>query len=155
MTSSLNPAFHDALTGLFNGMAFHVIGDHVLKVAAREKKEIALFYADIKGLGAINQDKGWAEGERALEDVAGLLRASFRESDLLARLGEDEFAVLGVSPQSVLDLLVGRLRENLDFHNQNNDRAYKIQLTIGAVVRPPESLKNCQELLNLARQTAA
>jgi two-component system, cell cycle response regulator len=82
----------DELTGLYNRQGFLALGEQLLRFADLAKRTLTLVYADVDGLEKINQAFGREEGDAALRDIAEALRATFRESDLIARVGGDEFA---------------------------------------------------------------
>jgi len=84
----------DELTGLYNRQGFLALGEQFLRFADKAKCKLALLYADVDGLERINQAFGRAEGDAALQSVAGALRETFQESDLIARVGGDEFAAM-------------------------------------------------------------
>lgn len=90
----------DSLTGLYNhGVFLQKLADHVQ--AARETgKELSLIVLDMDGFKQINDTAGHWEGNRVLRALADALRASCRETDVIARCGGDEFAVLlpGIGP---------------------------------------------------------
>jgi diguanylate cyclase (GGDEF)-like protein len=84
----------DALTGLSNRRGFAVRAEDDLRRARRSGAPLVLGVADVGGLSAINAAHGRLEGDRAIREAAGVLRRTFRESDVLARVGGDEFADL-------------------------------------------------------------
>jgi diguanylate cyclase (GGDEF)-like protein len=107
-------SFTDPLTGLHNRRGFHMLADAHLQLARRNGRTATLLYADVDGLKVINDVYGHAEGDRALVRVARALRGTLRRSDLVARIGGDEFVALlldggavGVGPtlQRVRDAL--------------------------------------------------
>ena len=63
-----------------------------------------LFYGDLDKLKLINDNLGHEEGDRAICDVSDILRDIFRGSDIIARIGGDEFAVLMVNADDTFDL---------------------------------------------------
>ena len=87
-------AHHDALTGLYNRTAFHEEFDILVAAAARRQNGLAVFYIDLDGFKAINDTYGHALGDRLLSAVALRLRAAVRETDIVARMGGDEFAII-------------------------------------------------------------
>jgi diguanylate cyclase (GGDEF)-like protein len=87
-------ADHDPLTGLLNRRGFERSLTQVLAACRRYRSEAALIYLDLDGFKALNDRAGHAAGDAALKAVADVLLAGVRESDLAARIGGDEFAVV-------------------------------------------------------------
>jgi diguanylate cyclase (GGDEF)-like protein len=87
-------ALRDPLTGLYNRRYFlSALQDRIAHVA-RYGARIAILYVDVDGLKAINDRLGHGAGDAALGAIADCLRAAIRESDIIARIGGDEFALL-------------------------------------------------------------
>ncbi|WP_318356873.1 sensor domain-containing diguanylate cyclase [Enterobacter sp.] len=84
----------DELTGLFNRRGFHNLGKFAITAARRRAEPLTLAWLDLDRFKQINDTWGHEEGDHALRALADLLRATFREADLLVRYGGDEFAVL-------------------------------------------------------------
>lgn len=87
-------ALRDDLTGLANRRAFVTVGQQLLRIAERAGETALLAYIDLDNMKAINDRYGHAAGDLALMEMAGLLRRTFRESDVISRLGGDEFCIL-------------------------------------------------------------
>ncbi len=87
-------ASHDVLTGLINRPEFERRLDAAVSSARRFGRPHVLCYIDLDHFGRINETFGHAVGDAVLRQVAGLLRARFRERDTVARLGGDEFGLL-------------------------------------------------------------
>jgi two-component system cell cycle response regulator len=97
LTSSLRAAaFTDELTGLYNRRGYVTRAATLLKVA--EPKTIWQIFFDVDELKIINDTYGHWAGDRALMEVASVLRQAFRSTDIVARVGGDEFAVLATAP---------------------------------------------------------
>jgi diguanylate cyclase (GGDEF)-like protein len=86
-------AERDALTGVFNRRGFERELRRMMALARRHKTEIALLYIDLDGFKAVNDTLGHAAGDEALRRVAQILLENVRESDVVGRLGGDEFGV--------------------------------------------------------------
>lgn len=91
------PSWRDNLTGLYNRHGFLAMGEQLLRLADNSKCTLALVYADVDGLEKINKAYGREEGDAALRAVAEALRKTSSESDLVARVGGDEFALMCIS----------------------------------------------------------
>jgi len=86
-------AIHDQLTGLYNRRGFFTVAEHMAREAERTGARLHLVFIDCDGLKTLNDTLGHEEGDRALVNAATLLRDTFRESDVIARMGGDEFVV--------------------------------------------------------------
>jgi two-component system cell cycle response regulator len=113
LTSSLRAAaFTDELTGLYNRRGYVTRAATLLKVA--EPKTIWQIFFDVDELKIINDTYGHWAGDRALMEVASVLRQAFRSTDIVARVGGDEFAVLATAPADAApDSWAARWREPL------------------------------------------
>jgi diguanylate cyclase (GGDEF)-like protein len=99
----------------------------------------------------INDDLGHGAGDSALKDTAGVLRETFRDSDIIARIGGDEFAVMAVeSAEVTAKAFVSRLLENLGTHNSTGRRPYDLSLSMGIAHYNPDNPCPIQELLEMA-----
>ena len=147
----------DSLTGLYNRRAFLTLARQQLKLADREGKRIHLLFADFDGLKQINDAFGHPEGDRALIEVADVLRKTFRESDIVARIGGDEFLVMAMETEKpevesgdIEEILTNRLQETLDFRNAEAGRCYKRSLSIGIVPCDPNDSRSLKQLIHQA-----
>ena len=84
----------DTLTGLLNGRSFYEQAGSVLRLCHRQKRPLTVAYIDLDNFKTANDTYGHAFGDEVLRKVAVLLRKSFRTSDIIARMGGDEFAVV-------------------------------------------------------------
>ncbi|UCC56688.1 MAG: EAL domain-containing protein [Gammaproteobacteria bacterium] len=87
-------AAHDQLTGLINRAEFEIRLEYALESARSENAHHALFFLDLDQFKLVNDTCSHAAGDALLRDIAGLLKASLRDSDIIARVGGDEFGVL-------------------------------------------------------------
>lgn len=133
-------AVTDELTGLHNRRGFTAIAEQQLKLARRSRAPLHLGFIDMDGMKAINDQFGHAVGDEALKDTADLLRASFRDSDLLARVGGDEFLVLAVgADDKTMERVQERLFAAVIKHNLEAQRPYALSLSLGMVACDVES----------------
>jgi diguanylate cyclase (GGDEF)-like protein len=146
-------SLHDELTGLHNRRGFMTLADHVLKTANRLKKVTALIYMDVDNLKKINDTGGHKMGDRALVEVAFILRKSFRENDVIGRLGGDEFAILAMEATAMnVDALSARLQERLDLFNTRSsaEAGFQLAVSAGVCTREPDQAVAVEEMLSRA-----
>ncbi len=138
----------DYLTGLYNRRGFLILAEQPRNLAKRLNKKLLLLFVDIDGLKRINDTRGHRQGDRALIEIADLLRGTFRQSDLIARVGGDEFVVLGiVVPEENAEKITARLQANLDARNARGDLGYALTISRGLACSNPENPCSIDELL--------
>jgi len=140
----------DELTGLHNRRGFFALAEQQLNIANRMKKEMLLIFADLDQLKWINDTLGHHEGDLALIEAAGILKETFRKSDIIARIGGDEFVITTEAVEASVNVLITRLLENLDSYNAKGDRRYKLSLSTGITRYEPENPCSIDELLRRA-----
>jgi len=123
----------DDLTDLKNRRGFYELARQSLLLARREQHTMGLFFFDLNGLKQINDRFGHGAGDQALRDTATVLRQTFRESDVLARIGGDEFVALAYLSGDTNALSV-RLREHLVEFNATQPRPYRLDVSIGTTL---------------------
>ena len=142
----------DDLTGLYNRRGFITLAEQHLRIAERTKKmELLLLFADLDKMKSINDNLGHRKGDKALIEVASILKEVFRESDIIARVGGDEFAVLGIG--ATMNDWVGieiRLQHQIDLHNAIENRDYKISLSVGVAYSDLENNYSIDALMSRA-----
>jgi len=141
----------DELTGLFNRRGLTMSGEQVRKLARRLGQEVYLLFIDLDGLKWINDTLGHGEGDRALRDLGALLKFTFRDSDLIARVGGDEFVVLGTA-RSVESAwaMRDRLLSGLQHYNRRPDARYELSVSAGIVTCGPAENLSIDEMLSRA-----
>ncbi|OPY77951.1 MAG: putative diguanylate cyclase AdrA [Syntrophorhabdus sp. PtaU1.Bin058] len=141
----------DELTGLYNRRGFLTLTQQQLKIETRAKQDMLLFFTDLDNMKQINDTLGHKEGDRALIDVAGIFKETFRESDIIGRMGGDEFAVFAINTtDETQKILTTRLQNNLDTFNDRSMRPYKLFLSIGVAHYDPETPSSIDELITRA-----
>ena len=124
----------DELTLLSNRRGFEALVIPAMGLCRRLHAPAVMLYFDLDHFKHINESFGPAEGDRALCDFSALLRQNFRESDVVGRLGCDEFAVLATNMGSErLSIVLSRLRQGVDSHNRSAHRGYALQYSVGAL----------------------
>lgn len=141
----------DELTGLYNRRGFFTLAEQQLRLAKREKDKVYMLYADLDNLKGINDTFGHQEGDLALIESADVLRETFRESDIIARIGGDEFVVVPIgSTKEGADIATSRLFQNLAQHNEKKQRNYTLSFSIGLAYYDPTTPYSIDDLLSKA-----
>jgi diguanylate cyclase (GGDEF)-like protein len=96
----------------------------------------------------VNDTLGHQEGDKALIEIATILKEVFRESDIIGRIGGDEFAVLAIdATDETREVLIMRLHNTLDDYNRPGGRNYQLSLSIGVAHYDPEKPSSLDELM--------
>lgn len=139
----------DELTGLYNRRGFLALADQYLKIVNRMKNTISILYADLDELKTINDTLGHKEGDRAIIEAARILKETFRESDVAARIGGDEFVVMPAAISNAsLETVLERLQKNIALANAQAGRTYQISISYGVAFYDPDQPCTIGELLN-------
>ncbi|HOX23377.1 MAG TPA: GGDEF domain-containing protein [Elusimicrobiales bacterium] len=142
-------AITDELTGLYNRRGFFELARHQFNVSKRYGRPLALLFCDLDGLKQINDTHGHDAGDQAIKDTARALTQGLRASDVAARMGGDEFAVL--LPQSgepAAKIIAARVESALQEINRGRKPA--ISLSIGVRELDPAAMRGMDDLLALA-----
>lgn len=142
-------ALTDPLTGLYNRRGFTSLMGHQLEVALRNQSKLTVVYADMDNLKALNDAHGHAFGDKALMNVANFLKGALRRSDIVARIGGDEFAIALVDHQEGDPAAVRqRLLDLIRRHNTQERRfPAPIALSIGVIMADPKQGTDVERLL--------
>lgn len=126
----------DDLTGLYNRRGFFLHAERQLRVFHSRPSENSLWLmlGDLDGLKSINDKFGHPEGSAAIRKAAEILRQTFRDADIIARPGGDEFTVLiPNSADEVAETIPVRLQANFDAYNADSGKPYRIAMSVGLV----------------------
>jgi diguanylate cyclase (GGDEF)-like protein/PAS domain S-box-containing protein len=112
-------SLHDQLTGIHNRAFYEA---ELERLEGGREYPVTIITADLDGLKLINDTLGHDTGDRLLCRCAGILRESLRQSDLLARIGGDEFsAILRRTDHATGEAIMRRIREKINLINQDDD----------------------------------
>jgi diguanylate cyclase (GGDEF)-like protein len=141
----------DELTGLYNRRGFLHLAAQQLRLSRRTHKKLALIYLDMDNLKAINDSHGHQSGDQALIELGTMLKQTFRESDIVARIGGDEMVVLAINVEAGgVEAITKRLSRNIDRLSQDDGRKFSILVSWGMVNFDPENPITLDELLERA-----
>lgn len=118
----------DPVTGLSNREGFRLIADHLLPMCERTGAPASLVLVHFTNHGTILDSVGDDQADRAAVEMAQILMASFRESDIVARLSSDVFGVLlAGSGVGGIDIACERLHRRIGLHNEDPAAGYEIE----------------------------
>lgn len=143
-------AFHDPLTGLANRPLFAEHLDRAVRRRARNGSSLNVMFIDLDNFKAVNDLLGRAQGDELLRQVAGRLRDTVRDADVIARLGGDVFAVLfegpaeGTDPHAVAGRLLERFTDPFDLGPES------VVMTISVGVATTHEAETDEELVRNA-----
>jgi diguanylate cyclase (GGDEF)-like protein/PAS domain S-box-containing protein len=134
----------DALTGLYNRRGFLTLGAQFLKIGRRMGKGIFVLFVDVDALKQINDQRGHAEGDQTLIKASDILRKTFRQSDIVARIGGDEFAIVTIErlPGTIATLMARLKRNSVP---TNGDTA--VSLSVGVAHSKATDVSSIEDLI--------
>ena len=142
----------DDLTQLYNSRYLSQVLRRETKRASRSGRPLSLLFIDLDGFKSINDTHGHLYGSRALVEAAGLIRQSARETDVVARFGGDEFALILPDTGSEGAAAVGeRIRERVNGHGFLQGDGLNIHLTVSVgVATLPDVAASAEGLIQAA-----
>jgi len=144
-------ALSDELTGLRNRRGFLVLAEQALRMARRAQVRCALVFIDLDGLKRVNDTRGHAAGDAMITDAAGVLNHVFRESDVVGRVGGDEFAIFALLDEGDgANTITQRLHAAIDRFNEQAAPSGRLAMSIGIEELPRKSEIPLDELLTRA-----
>jgi diguanylate cyclase (GGDEF)-like protein len=144
-------ALSDELTGLRNRRGFLVLADQALRMARRTRSKCVLVFVDLDGLKRVNDTRGHAAGDTLIADAGRVLANVFRESDVVGRVGGDEFAVLALLDEHDGAATVNnRLLAEIEKFNAQAVPSMRLSMSIGIEELPANADTALDVLLSRA-----
>ncbi|WP_040878380.1 GGDEF domain-containing protein [Kaistia granuli] len=136
----------DELTGLLNRRGFRRAAEAIIA----QGRGCQLAIIDVDGLKKVNDTFGHAVGDSLIADCASVLRDSVRHSDVVGRMGGDEFCVLVPAPLAPAETLRNSLRARLDYFNRLSPAQCQLSVSVGIVQARAGSALSLDDLLGQA-----
>jgi diguanylate cyclase (GGDEF)-like protein/PAS domain S-box-containing protein len=146
-------AYHDPLTGLPNRRFLKQEAPRIFSLAERRERYAGVAYLDLDGFKAVNDQWGHETGDEVLVSIADRMKRVTRESDLVARIGGDEFAVLWADLDTPEEgrTATQRLVDSFDEPFYVGDKEFCLDLSVGVATFPTDG-ENIDDLLHHADQ---
>ncbi len=141
----------DGMTGIYNrsfGLSFL---DQQIKIAIRDGTDLTISYLDINDLKVVNDIYGHSAGDALIMSACNILRENLRESDILCRMGGDEFLMIlpGCSLEQA-DLVIKRVVDSIEDANRESSLPYKLSISIGMADYSTDVDMAVEQLINQA-----
>lgn len=138
----------DPLTGLANSRSFTEVAEREIAVARRTGRSLSVIWIDLDGFKSINDELGHAAGDQVLAQIGAALRRSTRRTDVAARVGGDEFAILLpetdiAGTRVIVEKIVAGVAENINIDGKS------VSMSVGAIACD-EALPELDQILRKA-----
>jgi diguanylate cyclase (GGDEF)-like protein len=151
-----NLSLTDGMTSLNNRRGFMILGTGLLKFARRAGYSACLLYIDMDSLKYLNDTFGHTVGDTVLTHFSEILTETFRDSDVIGRMGGDEFVVLLIdATESDLASMQARLQNNVNAYNLRSEQGYTLSFSLGVIRIEANSTITMEELLSQADMAMA
>ncbi|MFZ0743755.1 MAG: GGDEF domain-containing protein [Terracidiphilus sp.] len=140
----------DELTGLYNLRGFQLLAGQSLRLAQRAQLAFSVLFIDLDNLKVINDEMGHGAGSALLAETGELLNSLFRETDVIGRIGGDEFAVAGQFNQAEISMIAKGLDEASALRNSKNSQQFPLSFSIGHVTSLGNSRETLKDLVSKA-----
>jgi len=145
-------SLRDELTGLYNLRGFRLLADQALRLAQRSSLPFSVLFIDVDSLKQINDALGHPAGSAFLVETADILKDAFRETDVLGRIGGDEFAVAGQFSKTAISIAADRLHQTSIQRNAAIREPFRLTFSVGSVTSEEDHWDSLDVLLAKADQ---
>jgi diguanylate cyclase (GGDEF)-like protein len=141
----------DELTNTYNRkMGLKMLKNH-FDLSRRHKNSLSVCLIDLNGLKCVNEKFGRPKGDELIRDVSEMLRSSIRESDMISRMGGDEFLTVLPECDTVgARIVMRRLRDKIKAYNEDSQKNYSASINFGISESSYSDNKTVEYLLSEA-----
>jgi diguanylate cyclase (GGDEF)-like protein len=140
----------DELTDCNTRRGFLLHAEQMRKLVYRFHTHGWLIYIGLDKLQEVNDQLGREAGDTLIRSAAKVLRESFRDSDVLGRIGGDEFAVFATGPTTPAREIEERIAANIEHHNQCFPDQPSLSMSIGIVRCDPQTPHSLEDMIHQA-----
>ncbi|KPJ97877.1 MAG: hypothetical protein AMK71_12315 [Nitrospira bacterium SG8_35_4] len=141
----------DQATSLYNRRGFiSIVEKHLIRLKRLKKKAI-LFYLELNNLNVINEKSGYKEGDTVLANVATLMTSTFRQADVIARIGDDEFIAFLVDADiEDMETIHKNFKDTLRKYNEKRSSRFKLSVSFAVSSFDPTCNESAYEMISQA-----
>jgi diguanylate cyclase (GGDEF)-like protein len=143
-------SLRDELTRLYNRRGFYVLAEQAFRLAQRAGESFFVLFIDVDGLKKTNDELGHEVGSELLRSMAALIENTFRETDVIGRIGGDEFVIAGRVDAHNADNPVRRLQEASILENSMPGRPFSLNYSFGYVLSDETQSASLEQLIQKA-----
>lgn len=145
-------SFRDVLTGVYNRSGIEQKVSMMLKENYGAFKRLMVCMADLDGLKEINDNYGHLEGDNALTIVAGAIQSCCSSNEVCARIGGDEFMIVGYDEykDDYAMVFIDKVMKYIENYNKTSNKPYQISLSIGGTLNSYGSGSKIHDMLDKA-----
>jgi diguanylate cyclase (GGDEF)-like protein len=143
-------SLRDELTGLYNRRGFYVLAEQAYLLAQRAGESFFVLFIDVDGLKKTNDELGHEVGSELLRSIASLIEYTFRETDVIGRIGGDEFVIAGRVDSQSVDNPIRRLEEETIRENSIPGRCFTLNFSFGYVISDGTRSESLEQLIQKA-----
>lgn len=125
----------DVLTGAYNRRGFFTQASSLISSPMNEGRDAIIVFADLDSLKTINDSFSHEDGDFAIKNAAKILHDSFRSSDVIGRIGGDEFSVLAMvenaGSDEIASIVRSRINESTVNFNAAHNKPYIVHMSVG------------------------
>ena len=144
-------SMEDPLTGLYNRRGFETLAEQRMKFLERQQRGYYIFLADLDGLKIINDNHGHHEGDIAIKTAAKILRKVLRSSDIISRIGGDEYAMfISDDQEQTCEQIERRIHKECIEESNRLNKKWTLSMSIGHCYVEPNVKMQLSEIIKMA-----
>jgi diguanylate cyclase (GGDEF)-like protein len=140
-------SLRDDATGLHNRRGFHLVAWQALRQARRDNLPFSILFIEVDNLGEVHESLGYPASAEMLAEMAEVMNAAFRATDVMGRIDPAQFALAGHFDEKAAAVMRLRVREAINYRNANPGRSFTIAFSMGFVHAKDVHNESLEDLL--------
>lgn len=143
-------SLRDELTQVYNRRGLYLVAEQGMLMARRAKVPFSVLFIDLDSLKQVNDSLGHEVGSHFISEAAQVLKGAFRKTDIIGRIGGDEFVVAGNFSQESIGRAAHALDKAIIERNAQPDRHYPFSFSCGCATIAPGEIESLEHLIDRA-----